>query len=89
MKRGFHPCDPDFLFALKQKGSKKFKAMPASLKKPAFGSWNRPNSLPPFVGNFKQGRFFPLPLLLFGSPDKAVTNLTLQHLQMRPISFFF
>ncbi|GAT62091.1 hypothetical protein PJIAN_1681 [Paludibacter jiangxiensis] len=74
--RGFHPYNPDFLFALKQKGSKKFKAMPASLKKLAFVSGNRPNLFPPYVENFKQGRFFPLPLLFFGSPDKATPNLT-------------
>jgi hypothetical protein len=45
------------LFVLKQKVNKKFKAMPASLKKPAFIDENRPNLFPPFVGNFKQGRF--------------------------------
>jgi hypothetical protein len=31
--------------------------MPASLKKLAFIDENRPNSLSPFVDNFKQGRF--------------------------------
>ncbi len=31
--------------------------MPASLKKLAFINENRPNLFPPFVGNFKQGRF--------------------------------
>jgi len=74
--RGFHPYNPDLLFVLKQKVSKKFKAMPASLKKLTFGSGNRPNSFPPFVGNFKQGRLLPLPYLFFGSPVKAVPNLT-------------
>ncbi|MDP4203375.1 MAG: hypothetical protein Q8861_11820 [Bacteroidota bacterium] len=50
--------------------------MPASLKKLALGSENRPNSLPPLVGSFKQERFLSLPYLFFGSSDKAVPNLT-------------
>jgi len=61
-------CIGDFRFAsiaLKQKENKKFKAMPASLKKQAFRSGNRPNLFPPYVGNFKQGRFFPLLLWFF------------------------
>jgi hypothetical protein len=45
------------LFALTQKVNKKVQAMPASLKKLAFIDENRPNSFPPYVGNFKQGRF--------------------------------
>ncbi|GAT63489.1 hypothetical protein PJIAN_427 [Paludibacter jiangxiensis] len=76
LARGFHPYNPDLLFVLKQKVSKKLKAMPASLKKLAFGSGNHPNLFPPFVGNFEQGRFCPLPFLFFGSPGKAVPNLT-------------
>jgi hypothetical protein len=74
--RGFRPYNPDFLFVLKQKGSKKFKAMPASLKKLAFAKLNRPNSLPPYVRSFKQWTILRLPLLFFGSPDKADPNLT-------------
>jgi hypothetical protein len=42
---------------LTQKVNKKVKALPASLQKLAFTDANRPNSFPPFVGNFKQGRF--------------------------------
>jgi len=76
LKRGFRPCDPDFLFALKPKGSKKFKAMPASLKKLAFAKLNRPNSLPPYVRSFKQWTILCFSHLFFGSPDKAVPNLT-------------
>jgi len=45
--------------------------MPASLKKLAFIDENRPNSLSPFVDNFKQGRFFAPPHLFFGSPVNA------------------
>jgi hypothetical protein len=45
LARGFRPFDPDFLFTLTQKGSKKVKTLPASLKKPAFVGSNRPNSL--------------------------------------------
>jgi hypothetical protein len=70
--RGFRPCDPDFLFVLPQKGSKKVKAMSTSLKKPAFVKLNCPNLLPPFVWSFKQWTILRLPLLFFGSPDKAV-----------------
>jgi hypothetical protein len=75
LRRGFYPCDPDFLFALKQKGSKKFKAMPASLKKLAFAKLNCPNLLLPFVRSFKQWAILRLSLLFFGSPDKAAPNL--------------
>ncbi|WP_153802435.1 hypothetical protein [Paludibacter jiangxiensis] len=50
--------------------------MLASLKKLAFGSGKRPNLFPPFVGNFKQERFYPLSYLFFGSSSKAVPNLT-------------
>jgi hypothetical protein len=72
--KGLPPLCPDFLFALKQKGSKKFKTPPASLEKLAFVSGNRPNLFPPYVGNFKQGRFFPLPHWFFGLPDEVVPN---------------
>jgi hypothetical protein len=59
---------------LTQKGSKKVKTPPASHEKLAFVSGNRPNLFPPFVGNFKQGRFFPLSHWFFGSPDKVRYN---------------
>ena len=36
LSRDFHPCDPDLLFASRQKGGKKVKTMPASLAKPSF-----------------------------------------------------
>jgi hypothetical protein len=74
--RGFRPCDPDFLFALKQKGSKKFKAMPASLKKLTFAKLNSPSSLLPYVRSFKQWVILRSAHLFFGSPDKAVLNRT-------------
>jgi hypothetical protein len=45
------------LFVLTQKVNKKVKAQSASLKKLALIDENRPNSLSPFVDNFKQGRF--------------------------------
>jgi hypothetical protein len=71
------------MFHLPQKGSKKVKAMPASLKKLAFSKLNCPNLLPPFVRSFKQWTilrlshlFFSLRRPLVGSPDKAVSNLT-------------
>jgi hypothetical protein len=76
--RGFRPYNPDFLFVLPQKGSKKGKAMPASLKKLAITKLNCPNLLPPYVRSFKQWTILRLPLLFFGSPDKAVPNLTKQ-----------
>jgi hypothetical protein len=69
---------------LKQKGNKKFKAMPASLKKLALGSENRPNSLFPIVNNFKQGRFLSLSHLFFGSSDNAAPNLTYLPLCINP-----
>jgi hypothetical protein len=69
------------MYHLKQKGSKKFKTPPASHEKLAFVSGNRPNLFPPCVGNFKQGRFFPLSHWFlayadrwFGSPDEVVLN---------------
>jgi hypothetical protein len=61
---------------LPQKGSKKVKAMSASLKKPAFVKLNCPTLLLPFVRSFKQWTILRLPLLFFGSPDKADPNLT-------------
>ncbi len=44
---------PSFTFCLDIKSNQKVKATPASLKKLAFIDENRPNSFPPFVGNFK------------------------------------
>jgi hypothetical protein len=61
---------------LPQKGSKKVKAMPASLKKLAFVKLNCPNLPLPYVRSFKQWTILRLSLLFFGSPDKAVPNLT-------------
>jgi hypothetical protein len=61
---------------LKQKESKKFKAMPASLKKLAFIKLNCPNLLLPFVRSFKQWTISRLSHLFFGSPDKPTPNLT-------------
>jgi hypothetical protein len=75
MKRGFRPYDPDLLFVLKQKVSKKFKTPPASLKKWAFMSGSRSNLLPPYVGIFKQERLCPLSHLFFGSSDEIDPNL--------------
>ena len=43
--RGFRPLNPDLLFVLKQKVSKKFKTAPASHEKLALDRLNRPNSL--------------------------------------------
>jgi hypothetical protein len=74
--RGFRPCNPDFLFVLKQKGSKKFKAMSASLKKLAFAKLNCPNLLLPVVRSFEQWAILRLSPLFFGSPYEAVPNLT-------------
>jgi len=72
---------------LTQKESKKVKTPPASLKKPVFASGNYPNLFPPFVGNFKQGQFFPLALLFFGSPDEVDPNLpkdlSIEHLHLK------
>jgi hypothetical protein len=61
---------------LPQKGSKKVKAMPASLKKPALVKLNCPTLLLPFVRSFKQWTILRLPLLFFGSPGKADPSLT-------------
>jgi hypothetical protein len=61
---------------LTQKESKKVKAMSASLKKSALVKLNCPNLPLPFVRSFKQWTILRLPLLFFGSPDKAVPNLT-------------
>ena len=44
--RGFRPLDPDLLFVLKQKVSKKFKTAPASLEKLAFDRLSRKLSGP-------------------------------------------
>ena len=49
--RGFRPLNPDLLFVLKQKVSKKFKTAPTSLEKLALERLNRPNSLK-FAQNF-------------------------------------
>ena len=67
--RGFRPLNPDLLFVLKQKVSKKFKTAPASHEKLALDRLNRPNLLKfaqnlwtkkyVFANfNFKQGRFY-------------------------------
>ena len=66
--RGFRPLNPDFLFVLKQKGSKKFKTVPASLEKPSL-SWLKPSKLAPL--SLKQDSFLRQLHLFFGSPDEV------------------
>jgi hypothetical protein len=64
------------MFHLTQKVNKKFKAMPASLKKLAFINENRPNLFPPFVGNFKQGRFLRRFTCFLAYADRWLTHRT-------------
>ena len=52
--RGFRPLNPDLLFVLKQKVSKKFKTAPASLEKLTL-SWLKPSKLAP--SSLKQDSF--------------------------------
>ena len=66
--RGFRPCDPDLLFVLTQKVSKKVKTAPVSLEKLTF-SWLKLSKLAP--SSLKQDSFKRQLHLFFGSPDEV------------------
>jgi len=68
LQEGLPPLNPDLLFVLKQKVSKKFKTTPASLEKLAF-SWLKPSKLAP--SSLKQDSFLHQLHLFFGSPDEV------------------
>ena len=72
--RGFRPLNPDILFVLKQKVSKKFKTTPTSLEKLAL-SWLKPSKLAP--SSLKQDSFLRQLHLFFGSPDEVNTEIIL------------